>query len=137
PAHQLVDRHAQRLAGEVPQRQLDPRDRLLGRAVWRLTDGAVQIEVVLLDGGRSLPDQALTEVLYQTDQAARDAVRSELAVAREPCVGADRAEVPGPRRGEPVRHHERLDSGDFHIAPLPVPSRAWPGLCTTLRQNRC
>ena len=101
-AHELVDRHVQRLAGEVPQRELDPRDRLLGRAVRRLADGAVEIDVMLLDRRRVLPDQTMTEVLHEADQAARDAVRAELAVTREPRVGADRAETQRPRRREAV-----------------------------------
>jgi hypothetical protein len=115
PAHELVDRHAQRLAGQIPQRQLDPGDRLLGRTVGRLADGAIEIDVMLLDSRRILPDQAMTEVLHQTDQAARDPVRPELAVAGEPRVGADRAEVPRARRREAVGHHERLDAGDLHV----------------------
>src|SRR5206468_8883611 len=96
PAHELVDRHVQRLAGQVPERQLDPRDRLLGRAVRRLADGAVEVDVVLLDGRRVLADQAVPEILHETDQAARDAVRAELTVAGETGVGADRAEAPRP-----------------------------------------
>src|SRR5437763_1315749 len=75
------------------------------------------------DARRILADQAMTEVLHQTDQAARDPVRPELAVAGESRVGADRAEVPRARRRETVGHDERLDPGDLHVCSFIIAPR--------------
>src|SRR5262249_10149369 len=111
-----VDRNVECLAGQVPQRQLDTGDGLLSRAVRGLADSPVEIEIVLLDRRRIFPDQALTEVLHQTDETPGDAIGAKLAVAGQPRVGADYAEMPGPRRREAVGHHERLDAGDLHLA---------------------
>jgi hypothetical protein len=69
---------------------------------------------VLLDGGRVLADEPRSEVLHEPDQSARDPVAAELAVAREPSVGADGAEQPWAAAREAGVEHERLDAGDLH-----------------------
>jgi hypothetical protein len=114
PAHQPPHGNAERLAREIPQRQLDTGDGLLRGAVRRLADRAVQIEVVLLDRGGVLADEARAEILDEPDQPAREALAAELAVAGEALVGADGAEVPGAMRLEPGVDDERLDRGDLH-----------------------
>jgi hypothetical protein len=111
---ELPDGHAERLAGDVPERELDPGDRHLRGPVGRLPRPPIHVDVVLLDGGRILPDQPLGEVLHEPDEPARDPIAPELAVAGEAVVGADRTEEPGPRRLEPGLDDERLDVGDLH-----------------------
>src|SRR6185295_3028113 len=101
PAHQPPHGNAERLAREIPQRQLDAGDGLLRGAVRRLADRAVQIEIELLDRGGILADEARAEILDEPDQPAREALAPELAVAGEALVGADGAEVPWARRLEP------------------------------------
>jgi hypothetical protein len=112
--HQPPHRDAQRLAREIPQGELDPGDRLLGRAVGGLARVAVHVDVVLLDGGRVLADEAHAKVLHEADEPARDPIAAELAVAGQALVGADGAEQPRPRRLEPGADGERLDRGDLH-----------------------
>src|SRR5437762_7493407 len=114
-AYPPMDRHAEGLAREIPQRELDAGDRLLRRAERCLATRAIHVDVVFLDRGRILADEPRAEILHESHEPARDPVAAELAVAREPVIRPDGAEQPRPRRLEAGVDDERLDRSDLHF----------------------
>ena len=110
PAEELRHGDAERLGLDVPQRELDPRDRLGGDAPGALPRHAVEVPVDPLDGPGVLAEQHGLEVADRADDAVRVAAVRALSVAGEARVGADRDELPGP---PPSVDDERLDPGDL------------------------
>ena len=111
PAEELVHRHAEGLGLHVPQRELDPRDRLGGDAAGALPRHAVEVPVDPLDRAGVLADQDGLEVPHRAHDAVRIAPVGALAVAGEAGVGPDGDELPG---APPRVDDERLDAGDLH-----------------------
>src|SRR5206468_11154060 len=105
---------------DVPQRELDARDRLRGDAAGALAGHAVHVLVSHLDRARILADQDRGEVTDGRDDAVWIAAVGTLAVARDPRIGAHGDELP---RAPSRVHDEGVEPRDFH-APLPQkPSR--------------
>src|SRR5262249_49486597 len=125
-AEQLVHRHAEGLGLEVPQRQLDPRDGLVGDAAEVLSGRAQHVPVQALDGAGVLTDDQMREVGH----AAADPVGALVAAAppppRDPRVGLALDEGPRPPAAVAV---QRLHTGDLHRRVLPSSRSSYP--CTT------
>ena len=111
PAEELVDRHAERLGLDVPQRQLDAGHRLVGHAAQVLPRGAQHVPVQPLDRPRVLADQQRGQVAHRARDAVRAAVVAAFAPAHEPVVGLDADEGPGPPAAVTV---QRLHACDLH-----------------------
>jgi hypothetical protein len=115
PAEQPVDRLARRLPGEVPQRQLDPRERDHEHPRLRAGEdlAAPQLLPAPLHVARVLPEQQRREELDHPDDAARAGVGIRLAEAADSLVGVD------PHQGgvPVVGHHRRRDVDDPHRCP--------------------
>ena len=70
PAEQVVDRHAEPLALQIPQREVDPGDRAHDHLPGRPERAAGELAPPVLDPRRVLPDQQLAEVVEDAEHAA-------------------------------------------------------------------
>ena len=75
PAEQLVDRHAERLGLDVPQGELDARDRLGRDAARALAGHAVEVPVDALDGAGIVAGEDGLEVAHRARPRRRGCVR--------------------------------------------------------------
>ena len=128
PAEERVDGDAERLALDVPERQLDSGDGLGGDPARTLPRQPVHVPVEHLDRHRVAPQQQRLEILDRADDPVGVAPVRHLPVAGDPVRSPHRDELPGP----PARiHHERLNRVDLHGEPPPLRSapRAGYRLC--------
>ncbi len=95
-AEELVDRHAEGLGLDVPERQLDAGHRLVAHAAQVLARGAQHVPVQALDRPRILADQQRGQVLHRARDAVRAAIVAAFSPAHEAVVGLDANEGPGP-----------------------------------------
>src|SRR5207247_4950551 len=118
---QLVDRHAVRLARDVPQRRVDRPDGRRPDATGREEAAAEEYLPEVLDAGRVLPDQQRPRVLHEADH--RLLARRQVGFAHPPeaRVGVDGHEQPVALL---VEHRIRLDVGNLHNSP----PRTWMAL---------
>src|SRR5262249_35059344 len=116
PAQQLVDRDAQLLALDVPERLLDPRDR-------RIQDDSAAPEPVpmeplpvVLDRARVLADQVPRELVDGRRYRSLAPLDGRLPDAGDPFIGRDLHEVPV----LPLNPHQQVvDRHDLHEPCLP------------------
>ena len=69
-AEQLIDRHAQRLAFEIPKREVQRADSVEPFAPGRIVEGAIHVLPRAFDVERVLPDQAARARLQRVASAA-------------------------------------------------------------------
>ena len=111
-AEQVVDRHAEHLALDVPERHVDAaRDRRLDRAA-AIEGAAMDRLPVVHDPRRILADQVVAD-FQRPGGAGLGVVLQHLAPAGDPGVGRDLDEHPG------VREHEGLELGDLDLVLRP------------------
>src|SRR5207253_2358323 len=129
-AEQLVDRSAEHLAADVPERDVDAahdgRWQAARAEVGRLAEQLVPDPV---DVGRVLPDHELLDASERVadDQAAVAGVVRRLAEASDALVRVDLHESPRPLR-QALRgriDHVDLEIGDQHIAGPSFWIRGW------------
>ena len=89
PAEQRRDRHAERLALQIPQRDVDPGDGAHDHLAVRPERAAHHLAPPVLDLARVLPDEQLGEVVEHAEHRAPLPGQARLADAREALVGAD------------------------------------------------
>ena len=89
PAQQFIDRHAQRLALDVPQRDVDGRDGRGEDALRREEAAAEEHLPDVLDPRRVLADQQRLEVLDRADHRQFAPGDARLADAVDALVGID------------------------------------------------
>ena len=111
PTEQRAHRHAIRLAGDIQQRVLDRRDRLLVQPAARLPRQHVQMLRDLLEAPRVAPDQHRRQPVDHVRQAGTAKTLVELRPADDAVVGGDLQEREHPPAG--IGLH-RLDLGDLH-----------------------
>jgi hypothetical protein len=107
-AEQLVDRHAERLALDVPERLVDAGDRTHQDRAASVEIAAVHRLPEVVDARRVLPDQLAGELLHGCLDGARAAFDDRLAPAADAFVGLDLQEHP-PRSDAVGR-----EAGDLH-----------------------
>ena len=88
-AEELVDRHAERLALDVVERDVDRRDRGLQHAAALEVLAAVHLLPERADGERVVADQELAIVLDGADDGLLAAGEAALAPAEDALVGLD------------------------------------------------
>jgi hypothetical protein len=110
-AQQFVDRRAQDLALDVPQRLVDAGDRAHQDRAAAVEAGAVHGLPQVVDAGRVLPDQVGLEFLDRGFDGARAAFDDGLAPADDAFVGVDFQEHPARRNTVGGQF------GDFHASP--------------------
>ena len=115
PPEQLVDRHAVRLARDVPQRRVDRSDGRRSDAIGREEATAEEYLPEVLDAGRVLPYQQRPRVRHEPDY--RLLTRGQVGFAHPPdaLVGVDGHEQPV---APVVEHGIGLDVGNLHGIPL-------------------
>ena len=111
-AEQLVHGHAAHLAGNVPERLVDPGDGAREHRAAAVEAALGQHLPVVLDRQRILADQQRSEFLDSGTHGGRLALDHRLAPADDALVGLDPQE-------QPARwHQEGLDPVDLHTAPV-------------------
>ncbi len=86
---EVVDRDAEPLALEIPERDVDPGDRAHDHLPRRPERAADHLAPPVLDLARVLADEQLGEVVEDAEDAASLTGQARLADARQPLVGAD------------------------------------------------
>ena len=123
-AEQFVDRHPERVADQVPQRQIDAADRVHRDAHAAVVHGGAPHDVPQpLDIERVFAEQQFRQVAFHHDAADRSAA----AVALDAFVGRDLHREPGtlPASGKNERSRglvlrvDRHRVGDFHVLRTP------------------
>src|SRR5690606_19881118 len=109
-AEQLVDRHAQGLALDVPQRLVDAGDRAHQDRAAAVEAAAVQHLPQVVDARRIAADEIFAELAHRGLARTRAAPDPRLAPAADAPAGADAPEQPA-RRGVPGG-----EAGDLHAA---------------------
>ena len=107
-AEQLMHRHTQRLALDVPQRLVDAGERAHVHAAAAIEPAAIQHRPVILDLVRVLADQIVGQFLHLGGDSCGAAFDHRLAPARDALIGIDLQEQPA------RRHQERRQLGDLH-----------------------
>jgi hypothetical protein len=107
-AQQLVDRHAEVLAGDVPERLVEARERAHQHRAAAEEGRAVDMLPVVLDAQRVFADQIVGEFLDGGDGALGLAFQGGLAPADQAGVSGD-FHQPGAQARE-----ELLDANDVH-----------------------
>ncbi len=110
-AKQLVDGDTERLCLEVPQRQFDPGDPLVGHAAEVRARDAIHVPVQPLYGSRVLADQHLLVIADRGGDAARVAPIAALAPAHQAILRLDLDEGPCSPASITLK---RLDPPDLH-----------------------
>ena len=119
PAQELVDRHPQRLALDIPERHVDPAQRA-GQ------DGAASIERVAVNrlpvmhhAPRVLPQQVGLDLLDRFGDGQRPPLDDRLAESHDPRVGVHFQEEPArlDQQGLQLRDLDPLPGTDRCIAP--------------------
>ena len=88
-AEEVVDRDAEPLPLQIPERDVDPGDRAHDHLPGRPERAAHHFAPPVLDLPRVLPDQQLAEVVEDAEHAAAPPAEARLADPRQPLVGAD------------------------------------------------
>jgi len=110
-AEQSRDRHAEALAFEIPQRDVERRERGLEHGATAPSPRVVQPLPVTLGSRGIVPDEMRRELAYRGLDGLQRAVQRALAPPAEPLVGFDAHEQPV-APVDPVL--ERGDGGDLH-----------------------
>ena len=125
-AEELVDRYPEGFGFDVPQCQLDPRDRFVRRTAQVLSEHTQHVPVQTLGGARVLADEQILEVPHAAGHAIRIAAVAAFAPADDARVSFDFDERPGPPSGITV---ERLHATDSHACTLPARPRSPASTC--------
>ena len=135
PAEQLIDRHAQHLAADVPQRDVDAADAMArGAAASHVGEAAEHLVPDLLDVGRIVADQQVVELADDVrHHAVRDRCRGgDLAPAGDTGVSRhfdEKKLAPvGARRVDQPRFQLR----NLHRRAVPHPASWRAGMRSTL-----
>ena len=111
PAKQRVHRHAQRLPLDVPQRQLDPRNRLGHDPTRRLPSHPIHVPVASLNRQRITPDQHRLQISNRPHDPIGSPPVRNLPIPRDPIRRTDSNKLPRP----PTRiNNKRLNLSDLH-----------------------
>jgi hypothetical protein len=88
-AEEVVDRNAETLPLQIPERDVDPGDRAHDHLPGRPEGAAHHLAPPVLDLPGVLPDQEVAEVVEDAEHATPAPTEARLADARQPLVGAD------------------------------------------------
>ncbi len=113
PTQQVVDRHTQRLAADVPQRLVDGRDGRRENALGGEEAAAEELLPDVLDALRGLPDEKRLEVLKRTHDGELAPGQAGLAHARDALIRIDHDEE---EVAVPTPDGKCLDIADLHRA---------------------
>ena len=115
PAEQLVHRHAERFAENVPAGDLDRRDRRAVDVAAVERDAVEHLSRQRRDAARIRPDDEMFQLADRRLGRADEAVQRAFAEAGDAGIGVDADEQPVLPAGADGKG---LDSGDLHALPL-------------------
>ncbi len=108
-AKQLVDRYAESLALDVPQRLIDAGERTHVQAAATIEAGAIHHCPMVFDLMRVLADQIICQFIDLRRDGGGTALQYRLAPAGNALIGVDFQEQPA------GWHHIRRQLGDLHL----------------------
>ena len=126
-AEQLVHRHAQHLALDVPQRLVDTGDGAHQDRAAAVETGAIHGLPEVIDAARVLADQVVGQLMHRRFHRARTAFDDGLAPAGDALVGFDLQEHPARRqaiRGQASDFHGWIVRSDWTVRYAVTKARA-------------